>query len=213
MLAMLRKDCYVLRKYTVTLLVFWVLMAGMYSMVPGVDGNLFYAIMPAMATSTVLNAIASDQACRWDRFAAMTPLRPWELVLEKYLLGYGLIALLAVLSELARWAVTRGQGGVNVWTVVAMVLLSNAMGIPLVYRFGRQNGPMVLLVIWGTAAAVILGTAHWRYDLLDKAFGWIDYVPAPALAAGITAGLVIINIGSVLLSIRFYARRQRGLYD
>ena len=213
MLAMLRKDCYVMGKYTVTLLVFWTFMAGMYAMVPGVDSSLFFAIMPAMGANAVLGAVSNDQACRWDRFVAMTPLRPWQLVLEKYLLAYGLMALLAVLGALAGWASIMGRGGLSVWTVVVAALLFNAMGLPLVYRFGRQMGSTILLSVWGIAAAVILGTAYWRRELLGKVFGWMGEVPPPVLAAEIAAAVLVINIGSVLLSVRFYTRRQRGAYD
>ena len=213
MLAMLRKDFYVMGKYTVTMLVIWALMAGMYALVPGVDGNMFYAIMPVMASTLALNAIANDRACRWDQFAAMTPLRPWQLVLEKYLLAYGLTALLGVLSALAGWISTADPNALNIWVVVVMVFLSNTMGIPLVYRFGRQRGATVLLLIWGVTAAVVLGTAHWRRELLSRAFGWMEYVSFPVLMAGTAAGLLMISMVSVPLSIRFYARRQRGMYD
>lgn len=213
MLAMLRKDCYAMGKHTVLLLVFWTFMAGMYALVPGVDGNLFYAIMPAMGANVVLGAIHYDQACRWDRFIAMTHLRPWQLVLEKYLLVYGLIALLAVLSVLAGWVSARGRSGLSVWAVIVATLLFDAMGLPLVYRFGQPKGSTIVLSIWGAAAAVILGTAHWRRDLLGRAFGWMGEIPASALAAGTAAAVLLINVGSILLSVRFYARRQRGMYD
>lgn len=213
MLAMLRKDFYVLGKYMVTLLVFWTVMAGLYALVPGVDGNMFYAIMPAMGANIVLNAVGNDRACRWDRFIAMTSLRPWQLVLEKYLLAYGLTALLAALSALAGWITTMGRGGLNVWAAVIAVLLFNAMGLPLVYRFGQPKGSTILLSVWGAAAAAILGTAYWRRELLSKAFGWMNDIPAPLLAAGIIVLLLAVNAGSILLSIRFYTRRQRGWYD
>lgn len=213
MLAMLRKDFYVIGKYTVMLLVLWTFMSGLYSLVPGSDGNMFYAIMPAMGANVVLNAISNDRACRWDRFIAMTSLRPWQLVLEKYLLAYVLTALLAALGTLAGWITTRGQGGLHVWAVVIAVLLYNAMGLPLLYRFGQPMGSTILLSIWGAAAAVILGTAYWRRELLSKAFGWMSDIPVPLLAAGIIALLLAVNAGSVLLSIRFYTRRRRGWYD
>ncbi|MDE7262125.1 MAG: ABC-2 transporter permease [Oscillospiraceae bacterium] len=213
MLAMLRKDCYVLRKNAVAMTVFWMVMAGMYALVPGVDGNMFYAIMPAMSSRIAMNAISIDQVCRWDRFVAMTPLRPWQLVLEKYLLAYGVLALMAGSGALACWVSTMGRGSVNIGMVVALVSLNTAMGLPLVYRFGWKKGPAILLSVWGIAAAAILGAARWNYALLQAAFGWMDGVPAPALAAGTAAVLFAINMGSVLLSIRFYSRRQRGMYD
>ena len=212
MLAMLRKDLYVLGKYTVTLLVFWTFMAGLYALVPDADGSMFYAIMPALGANVVLNAVSNDRVCRWDRFIAMTSLRPWQLVLEKYLLAYGLTALLAALSFLAGWIATMGRGGLNVWAAVIAVLLFNAMGLPLAYRFGQPKGTTILLSVWGMAAAAILGTAYWRHELLGKAFGWMNDIPVPVLAAGIIVILLLLNACSILLSIRFYARRQRGWY-
>lgn len=207
MLAMLRKDCYVMGRYTVRLIIFWVFIAWMYAQVPGVDSGWMYAFMPVMASNIVLSSVNSDEVCRWDRFIAMTPLRPWQQVLEKYLLAYGLLVLLAALSALA------GQSGLSIWTAVVAALLFQAMGLPLVYRFGRHQGPTILLSVWGVAAAVILGMAHWRRDLLGKAFGWMGEIPMLALAAGAVMVVFVINVGSVFLSVRFYARRQRGMYD
>lgn len=208
MLAMLRKDCFVMGRYSVRLIIVWTLMAWIYAQVPGVERSWMYSIMPVMAANIVVSAVNSDQACRWDLFAAMTPLRPWQMVLEKYLLFYGLMTLLAVLSALACWA-----GTLNMWTVVVAALLFNAMGLPLVYRFGRHTGSTILLGAWGVVAAVILGAAYWRRELLDKVFGWMGEIPASVLAAGTAAVVAVINIGSILLSVRFYARRQQGMYD
>ena len=69
------------------------------------------------------------------------------------------------------------------------------------------------MIIWGLAAAAILGAAHWRYHLIEAVFGWMDAVPVPALAAGCIIVLGVLNIFSVILSVRFYTRRQRGWYD
>lgn len=72
---------------------------------------------------------------------------------------------------------------------------------------------MVLLIVWGAAAAVILGTAYLRYEWIELVFGWLEDVPAPLLAAGGGGALLALNAASLLLSIRFYTRRQRGWYD
>ena len=98
------------------------------------------------------------------------------------------------------------------WTVAAITPLVLAMALPLLYRFGRQRGSIVLLLFWGLAAAAILGSAHFRYDLIESAFGWLEDVPAPLLAGGGGCALLALNAGSILLSARFYTRRQRGWY-
>ncbi len=213
MLAMLRKDCCVVGKYAAGLIAFWTILAGMYAWMSEADQSKWYCIMPIMAANIVLTAIGSDQVCHWDYFAAMTPLRPWQMVLEKYVLAYGLIALLAAPAAWAARVNAVGRGGLDIWTAMVMVLLFTAMALPLVYRFGRQKGTTILLAIWGAAAAVILGAAHFRHELIDLAFGWLEDIPVPLLAAGGGCTLLALNAGSLLLSVRFYTRRQRGRYE
>lgn len=213
MLAMLRKDLYVMGKYTIVLIITWVVAAGVLIWLPKTDASFLYYLMPAMSATIALNAVSADHECRWDRFAAMTPLRPWQLVLEKYLFTYGTLALLGGLSFLAAWAAASGENNSSTWAAIVLVLLLIATSLPLVYRFGRQKGGMILMIFWGLVAALILGAAHWNYGLIETAFGWVEEVPAPALAAGTTVFLIAANVWSFYLSVRFYARRQRGWYD
>lgn len=213
MLAMLRKDCYVMGKYAAGIIITWIVMAGMYAWISKVESSFLYYFMPALSITIVRNAVSYDHERRWDRFAAMTPLRPWALVLEKYLLAYGALALMAGLGALAGWISTLGKSGANMWMPVVLALLMTATDLPVVYRFGRQRGAIILMVSWGLVAAAILGTAHWNYALIKLVFGWMEDVPFLALLAGIGGMLLVVNAGSILLSIRFYARRQRGWYD
>ena len=77
MLALLRKDCYVMGKYMVWFILAWIIMSGMYAWIPDVETGASFYLMPAMASTIALNAVSTDQACRWDLCASMTPLRPW----------------------------------------------------------------------------------------------------------------------------------------
>lgn len=213
MLAMLRKDWYVMGKYTAVFIAAWMVIAGMLAWIPGAERSFLFYTLPVVCFGVTLNAIGVDHDCRWDRFAAMTLLRPWELVLEKYLLSYGILALIAGLGALAGRISTMGQGGNDMWATIVLVLLATATALPLVYRFGQQKGRLILLGFWGLVAALILGAAHWNYALIEAVFGWMDAAPVPALAAGIAAVLLAANAASICLSIRFYTRRQRGWYD
>lgn len=213
MLAMLRKDFYVMGKYTAALVITWAAAAGVLIWFPGTDAGFLYYLMPAMSATIAQNAVCIDHECRWDRFAAMTPLRPWQLVLEKYLFTYGILTLMAGLSFLAAWATSSDVNRSSIWAAIVLVLLLIAMSLPLAYRFGRQKSGMILIILWGLAAALVLGTAHWNYGLIEAAFGWMDDVPAPALAAGSAVFLAAASVWSFRLSVRFYTRRQRGWYE
>lgn len=213
MFAMLRKDVYVMGRYTAVFSAVWLAIIAVCARLPGLESASLYYLMPVYALTVTLNAVSSDHECRWDRFAAMTPLRPWQLVLEKYLFTYGTLALLGGLSFLAAWAAASDENNSSTWAAIVLVLLLIATSLPLVYRFGRQKGGMILMIFWGLAAALLLGAAHWNYGLIETAFGWVEEVPAPALAAGTTVFLLAANVWSFYLSVRFYARRQRGWYD
>lgn len=213
MLAMLRKDWYVMGKYTAVFIAAWMVIAGMLAWIPGAERSFLFYTLPVVCFGVTLNAIGVDHDCRWDRFAAMTPLRPWELVLEKYLLSYGILALIAGLGALAGRISTVGQGGNDMWATIVLVLLATATALPLVYRFGQQKGRLILLGFWGLVAALILGTAQWSFEVIEWFFGWIEEIPALALAVGVTVLLTAANVWSFHLSTRFYTRRQRGWYD
>lgn len=205
MLAMLRKDLYVMGRYTAYLIFSWLVVTWVTIRFLESDAGFLYSMLPVFSLTISLNSVSADEG-RWDRFAAVTPLRPWQIVLTKYLFAYGCLAAMTALAALA------GGGGVKLWTVAAITPLVLAMALPLLYRLGRRRGSPVLLLFWGLAAAAILGTAHFRYDFIESAFGWIEAVPVPLLAAGAGAALLALNVGSILLSIRFYTRRQRGWY-
>lgn len=205
MLAMLRKDLYVMGRYTAYLILSWLVVTWAATRFLESDAGFLYGMLPMFSLTISLNSVSADEG-RWDRFAAVTPLRPWQIVPAKYLFAYGCLAVMTALAALA------GGGGVKLWTVAAITPLVLAMALPLLYRFGRQRGSIVLLLFWGLAAAAILGSAHFRYDLIESAFGWLEDVPAPLLAVGGGCALLALNAGSILLSVRFYTRRQRGWY-
>ena len=208
MLAMLRKDIYVMGRYAAVYAAVWLAMLAAYARLPDVDGSFLYAILPICSLTVTLNAISADQACRWDRFAAMTPLRPRTLVLEKYVFAYALLAVLGLLGAGAAWLCRRDRDGLVTMAVLTALAVDTAL--PLIYRYGRRKGGALLMALWGAVAAVILGTALADYAAIEAAFGWMEDAPALPLEVGaVLLGAVWL---SFRLSVRFYTRRQRGWY-
>lgn len=213
MWAMLRKDWYVVGKYTMSVLLFELAIAVAFRWMGESVSSVYYTATIVAADTVILNAIGSDVRCGWDRFIAMTSLRPWEPVLGKYLLSYGAVIWAVGIGALLVWNSPEGMDRVELWTAVVLNALCIAMMLPLAYRYGRQKGGIILFVIWGLAAMLILGTAQWSFEVIEWLFAWIEDISAPALALGLAVLLLAANAWSFRLSVRFYTRRQRGWYE
>lgn len=215
MLAQLRKDVYVTRRGAVTTAALLALFALIGPWSTRTMGRTYVTlILPFAALSPPLDAVLCDERSRWDRFAATTPLGPWRPVLGRYLLAWGTLALslgLVLLEErLVVWAAWTCFRAAWVYKtsgelLVGLALLAEAAALPVVYRLGSRWGRPALLVIWMAAAVGIwFAAASGRADAL---FGWLEERRWESAAA-----LLVLNVLSVPLSVRFYARRQRGLY-
>lgn len=213
MLAMLRKDVYVMGRYVAPLTGSCIVMALVFSRFLAADVHFPYYLLPALSVMIGPSAVSADQECRWDQFAAMTPLRPWLLVVEKYCFAYGTAALLAGLSTLVCRVSATEEDVSNMRMMFLLISLCLAIALPLVYRFGRQKSSIILLAFWGLIIAAVLGDVYFRYGLIKLSLGWMADVPAPLLAAVGGCALLALNAGSILLSVRFYTRRRRGWYD
>jgi len=213
MRAMLRKDVCVMWKRAVSISVFLALFTAAAAWLS--ETALVYnaALLPVLALNLTLSSIAYDESCRWDRYAAMLPLPPWKTVVGKYVFSYAFLALAVVLGALGERLVYRATGkrGMDLGLMAALVLLAEATAVPLIYRLGARRGQTAVLLLWGGIAAVILGGAALGYA--DTMFGWLETIPVGHLIPAAAAVLALAQAVSILLSIRFYARRQRGRYD
>ena len=172
-----------------------------------------YAIM--MAMSIPLNSIAYDEKSKWDRYAAMLPYKPGQLVWTKYLLAY----LFTVLAEaiVLLGSVIRGRISHEPSTPEDLlsfsVLLLGVMPVmiaavlPPLYRFGSEKGRLVMLVFMGIGVGITLGLAG--------IFGEVNLPQLPLAAAVPLFVLVVVaaTYVSFRLSVYFYRKRQNGAYN
>ena len=211
MIGLLRKDLYVAERSCRLMLV----LALMFSVLPNMGAlGSTYAIM--LAFMLPLNAIAYDERCKWDRYAAMMPCRPGQIVGGKYILSYIYMLLaeaIVLLGALIRGVIAPGSVD---WTeslqtggllLVAMLFII-ALGLPAIYRFGSEKGRLVMIVLLGTGIGTGLAVTTL---LLEK--NVLAMLPLPALAAGVAALAAAATAVSFRLSVRFYRNRQNGVYD
>ena len=210
MIGLLRKELYVADRSFRLLVVF----ALVFSLIPGMSNfGTTYAIM--MAMSIPLNSIAYDEKSKWDRYAAMLPYKPGQLVWTKYLLAY----LFTVLAEaiVLLGSVIRGRISHEPYTLEDLlsfsVLLLGVMPVmiaavlPPLYRFGSEKGRLVMLVFMGIGVGITLGLAG--------IFGEVNLSQLPLAAAVPLFVLVVVaaTYGSFRLSVHFYRKRQNGAYN
>lgn len=211
MIGLLRKDLFVADKSGRLLLV----LAGVCSVLPRM--HMFgttYAML--LAVMMPMYAIAYDERSKWDKYAAMLPYTPGQLVGCKYLLaclyillGLGVLALGTFLrsfiaAEKVDWGDTM-QLAVMMGVAMPFVL---ALSLPVLFRFGAEKGRFAMIVIMGVCVGVAMGLMG-IFGELPK----LPSLPLPAAAALTAALLIATTYVSFRASVHFYRKRQNGAYD
>lgn len=148
-----------------------------------------------------ITAMAYDEQSKWNQLAAMMPYTTFQLVFSKYLLGYFLLlgtCLISMVSQGLAALFTGGSVAFDAYGGILLVaLILVAASLPLLFRFSVEKGRLVFLVL---TAAVAAGA----YIAADRA-AWI--LERVGFYGALVVLAVLLNVGSVLLSRRFYRRR------
>lgn len=191
MKALLYKDLCVIRADLGFFLIFCAL-----SMLPPAwySFSWFFAVYPGLMLP--LRLMGYDRASRWDQLAAMLPYAPWDLVLSRYLLGWGAAVIPAGLLLVSRFFYSDSPDLTAPLGVLAFALLIQAIFFPVVYRLGADRIISSSLL----AVLVVAVTGGVAIALLQNALAAAPWVGPVCLAVG--AGL---SAASVPLSVRQYA--------
>lgn len=194
MKGMLMKDLLMMRR---SLWIYLIMIVG-FSACSGDSGATIFAMFYGVMLP--VNLVAMDERSRFERLMPMLPGRRINCVLDKYIVAWLGLAL-ALVSSVVSGAV---QGAAQVFTPellagMALCLLSHAITLPLIFRFGVEKGRAIYMIsIIGQAA--LLGVLGYLVDkqilLPQTVIGLIALVAAAA-----------INVGSVFLSERLYFKR------
>ena len=204
MKGLLLKDFFTLSK---SLRIFLVLIL-LFACMPGYNMAIFAVVSASLLPVT---ALSYDERCKWDTLAAMSPYSPAEMVISKYLLGYVGILLASILALTVHSVYglfsSSPDGGYisSIAGGAASGLLILALTLPAMYKFGVEKGRIAFFVI----LAVTFGAVAGLSALADK-----GELTRFSLQMGTGTGIVILlavlllNVLSILLSIRFYSRRE-----
>ena len=215
MIALLKKDIFVMDKQMRLLVV----LAFVFLLLPGTNGlGGAYAVM--ISVMIPMSTISYDERCKWDRYAAMLPWTPRQIVGSKYILHYGAMAMsmgLIVVGTYIRSLYSEEPViWEDVWHMLAMYVVILAVLTvviyPLLYRFGTERGRLILVAILMVIFLVGMGATFLVVENFDTIKGRLEVVPAPVLLMVGVALLVGANVLSYRLSVKFYLRRRDGRY-
>jgi len=208
MKALLRKDFYVARKQGAMLLG----LALLFCLLPkmGAFANTYAVVMAVMIP---LSTITYDEQCKWDRYAAMLPYTPWQIVWSKYVLTYLCVLIGAagiVLAAVMR--VAYGEGPLDMGELLGTlalllgVVLMLDIALPAVYRFGSEKGRLVMILIMMAGLAAGVGASKLVGEMRLPA------LPVPAVIALAALLLAAATGVSFWISLCFYIKRRDGKY-
>ena len=214
MIALLKKDVFVMDKQMRVL----VLLALLFNLIPSASSlGATYAMMIALMLP--MSTISYDERCKWDRYVAMLPWTPRQIVGSKYVLSYTTMALGAALIVLGNFARTLysegadwGETGALIALYLVLIGLITAVTYPLLYRFGSEKGRLLLVAIFAAMFILAFGAVVLAIDDMEGVVGRLKAVPAPALAAAAVIVLAGANFLSYRLSVKIYLRRRDGRY-
>ena len=194
MRALMLKDIYVLLRQLKLFVIVMVIFALAFQE-NAVSFIIFYAAM------LTVSSMAYDEQSKWPQLAMMLPYSIRDIVLSKYLLGWLMIGGMTLLSMLQIFIDIE-----YVWVslVVACVAMSfMAVILPLVFWLGTEKGRMLMIAMMAAVFGVVsaIGYISIVYGLNLPTDNYI------VLLIACRFGVVLLNAGSVMLSIKLYKRR------
>ena len=206
MRGLLLKDLYLIRKYLVSYLVLMVvfLVIAAFS-----NGNMFLTFYPCLiATMVPVNLLSYDERSGWDRYSSTLPLTRAQIVSAKYGIGLGTQAMVLIFTGVAQ--AIRVSSGAATWRefllmmemMVTLSFFSSSFCMPFMFKMGVEKGRMAYLVSVGlVTGGSMLASGVFQAQVESRRLLLGGQMVFMLLA-------VVCYIGSWLLSIRFYQKRE-----
>ena len=130
------------------------------------EAYLAYA-MTAVWGIYVASTINYDEQAHWDAYAATLPVTPGQVIASKYLLCAASTAIGAALS--LALVLLAGVGGaeytLGILACAEVSVLTNALLMPITYRFGAAKSRAYLMVI---VFAIVFGACFAAQEVLQS---------------------------------------------
>jgi len=209
MKGLLLKDFYLMIKYCRALL----LIIIVFAVISAFSDSTFMLYYPCIIVGMLPMTLQTyDEREKWSAYSMSMPYNRAQIVSSKYLIGLlvdiAFVILLTVSQVLGFMSNPQIEisGIISiVLNIIAVSLLSPAIVLPFIFKFGTEKGRIIYYVVIGVFAAGA-GMLSAKDTLapgdLTTALNDIKSAAAFVLTA------IVIYIASWLLSIRFYKKKE-----
>lgn len=181
------------------------------------EAYLAYA-MTAVWGIYVASTINYDEQAHWDAYAATLPVTPGQVIASKYLLCAASTAIGAALS--LALVLLAGVGGaeytLGILACAEVSVLTNALLMPITYRFGTAKSRAYLMVI---VFAIVFGACFAAQEVLqsqsqavsvgmDAMFRSETALAVAAIAVSLLATAILYAI-SYTICTRVYTKKEK----
>lgn len=181
------------------------------------EAYLAYA-MTAVWGIYVASTINYDEQAHWDAYAATLPVTPGQVIASKYLLCAASTAIGAALS--LALVLLAGVGGaeyaLGILACAEVSVLTNALLMPITYRFGAAKSRAYLMVI---VFAIVFGACFAAQEVLqsqsqavsvgmDVMFRSETALAVAAIAVSLLATAILYAI-SYTICTRVYTKKEK----
>lgn len=181
------------------------------------EAYLAYA-MTAVWGIYVASTINYDEQAHWDAYAATLPVTPGQVIASKYLLCAASTAIGAALS--LALVLLAGVGGaeyaLGILACAEVSVLTNALLMPITYRFGAAKSRAYLMVI---VFAIVFGVCFAAQEVLqsqsqavsvgmDAMFRSETALAVAAIAVSLLATAILYAISDTICT-RVYAKKEK----
>lgn len=213
MLALLKKDFYVLRRTClvyVGLLLFYIAFGA-------ISGNfmMFEMMFLLLALMLPVTSMSYDERSNWNKYGMSLPVSRRLVVLSKYVFAGGAMvagiafgaAIVVVNAVLNHQALTAGTFSEPLFYACVGLFLTD-ISMPVMYQFGTEKGRyFMMLLIWGIVLVPIVLKKLFEvdlYQLVEQLIGGMD----SGLLLVLFAAVAVLTMVSAAVSVAVFERKE-----
>lgn len=198
MKGLLLKDYLTLKSSFKTMIIVYVI----FCVVGIVSENQFFIAFPAIYFSMLTTtAMSWDERCNFNHFAGIMPVKKYDIVISKYIMGIILCVISVVLGVISGIFVNAGIIE-SIISGISISIVYQSLRIPIIFKFGVEKSRIIMLVAF-VCVFVIIGAINFITEKINIEIfiSKLDSLnPATFLLLNLVI-LAVIYIVSMLISL------------
>lgn len=181
----------------------------------GMGMNSILSVLVFLTGNYVVAMLSFDESCKWDTYARTLPFSSAVQVAAHYLICLAMIALgaLAALALMLSVGLLRGETDAEALLTMAatvtvmtfLVLLYDAMALPLAYRFGAAKAQGSVLIAYAALFAGGFLVLNAIPGALDSVLALLDDEAVVRMWFGPAGAALLLGVGLALFAVSWAA--------